>query len=152
VSERGTASTIESPAKKYLEENFGMADFFRNQETGEWYSPLLETLYEDVEVREAIDYMNILSIHGKNSFGRVGDVNIGEVSKEDLIMGSFFSYYAANDLKSGKKMGYFQNPLFSDVAAMVLLKLPRYSDSDIRVKQKGGYKKVIVELLERTFE
>ena len=130
AQERGT---------KYLIDNYGQYDFFRNQETGEWYNTWLQQWFEKDEhgeytIRENFKILNMLGFGGneeKNSFGKV--------TSDALIDNHILAFLNGNKDKYGNTYGYYRNALFSDTDASVLIKHIRYVGDD--------YKKVIINNL-----
>lgn len=134
---------------KYIDENYGRFNFFRDQETGEWLNDWLRALYEegdngDYTVRRNLEYINILGIGGNKDKHSIGKVN-KQAFKEGIITAMFS---AQND-KHGNKYGYFRNPLFSDTDALVLLKMPRYSGPGYRETIIKGLVKNLRQEIER---
>lgn len=125
----GTISNMEDIeyGTKYIEENYGQFDFFRNQRTKEWYNTWMEYLYTpgsngDYSARKNLEYINILGFDGK-----VGKDTIGKVNKTVFKEGLITAMFSAQKDSHGNKYGYFRNPLFSDTDALVLVKMPRFS-------------------------
>lgn len=120
----------------YMEKNYGQYDFFKDQQTGEWLSPWMEDLVEDVDVRNSFSYLNILSI-GNSSQNSIGRVSNNEFL--DSLISAFFS----GNTKNGKEFGYYRNPLFSDIDALVLFKQRKYTGEN--------YKQEILDRLTKVF-
>lgn len=135
---------------EYILENYGRFDFFRNQETGEWYNTWLQMLleedseYGDFEIRRNLKYINILGI-GTNE----DKDTIGRVDKKKFKEGTITAMFSANEDKHGRKYGYFRNPLFSDTDALVLMKMPRFSGPNFREDVINALAKTFRQELDR---
>lgn len=140
AQERGT---------KYLIDNYGQYDFFRNQETGEWYNTWLQQWFEKDEhgeytIRENFKILNMLGFGGneeKNSFGKV--------TSDALIDNHILAFLNGNKDKYGNTYGYYRNALFSDTDASVLIKHIRYVGDDYKEVIINNLAKVLRQEFER---
>lgn len=140
AQERGT---------KYLIDNYGQYDFFRNQETGEWYNTWLQQWFEKDEhgeytIRENFKILNMLGFGGneeKNSFGKV--------TSDALIDNHILAFLNGNKDKYGNTYGYYRNALFSDTDASVLIKHIRYVGDNYKEVIINNLAKVLRQEFER---
>lgn len=140
AQERGT---------KYLIDNYGQYDFFRNQETGEWCNTWLQQWFEKDEhgeytIRENFKILNMLGFGGneeKNSFGKV--------TSDALIDNHILAFLNGNKDKYGNTYGYYRNALFSDTDASVLIKHIRYVGDDYKEVIINNLAKVLRQEFER---
>lgn len=124
-------------AQLYIENEWGKYPFFRDPQTQEWLNSWLEELYENPAVRQAIEYANVLG------FGNRNKKNSIQEGENDVFMdGIITAMFSASDASDGTKMGWYRNPLFSDTAALVLLKMPREAGD--------GYKDRILDKMVKT--
>lgn len=140
AQERGT---------KYLIDNYGQYDFFRNQETREWYNTWLQQWFEKDEhgeytIRENFKILNMLGFGGneeKNSFGKV--------TSDALIDNHILAFLNGNKDKYGNTYGYYRNALFSDTDASVLIKHIRYVGDNYKEVIINNLAKVLRQEFER---
>ena len=143
--------TIEAQERgtKYLMDNYGQYDFFRNQETGEWYNTWLQQWFEKDEhgeytIRENFKILNMLGFGGneeKNSFGKV--------TSDALIDNHILAFLNGNKDKYGNTYGYYRNALFSDTDASVLIKHIRYVGDNYKEVIINNLAKVLRQEFER---
>ena len=143
--------TIEAQERgtRYLIDNYGQYDFFRNQETGEWYNTWLQQWFEKDEhgeytIRENFKILNMLGFGGneeKNSFGKV--------TSDALIDNHILAFLNGNKDKYGNTYGYYRNALFSDTDASVLIKHIRYVGDNYKEVIINNLAKVLRQEFER---
>lgn len=124
---------------KFLDENYGNFDFFRNQNTKEWYNTWLQQLYEpgdagDYSIRKNFKILYMLGFGGNNE-----ENSFGKISKETLIDNHILAFLNGGSDEHGNNYGYYRNALFSDTDASVLVRHIRYKGEN--------YKQEIVEKL-----
>ena len=144
-------STDEAVARgtKYLEDNYGQYDFFRDQKTGEWNNVWLQQWFEQDEhgeytIRENFKILNMLGFGGnedKDSFGKV--------SSETLMDSHILAFLNGNKDKWGNEYGYYRNALFSDIDASVLVKQIRYTGDNYKEVIVNNLAKVLRQEIER---
>lgn len=144
-------STDEAVARgtKYLEDNYGQYDFFRDQKTGEWNNVWLQQWFEQDEhgeytIRENFKILNMLGFGGnedKDSFGKV--------SSETLMDSHILAFLNGNKDKWGNEYGYYRNALFSDTDASVLVKQIRYTGNNYKEVIISNLAKVLRQEIER---
>lgn len=144
-------STDEAVARgtKYLEDNYGQYDFFRDQKTGEWNNVWLQQWFEQDEhgeytIRENFKILNMLGFGGnedKDSFGKV--------SSETLMDSHILAFLNGNKDKWGNEYGYYRNALFSDTDASVLVKQIRYTGDNYKEVIINNLAKVLRQEIER---
>ena len=144
-------STDEAIARgtKYLEDNYGQYDFFRDQKTGEWNNVWLQQWFEQDEhgeytIRENFKILNMLGFGGnedKDSFGKV--------SSETLMDSHILAFLNGNKDKWGNEYGYYRNALFSDADASVLVKQIRYTGNNYKEVIINNLAKVLRQEIER---
>ena len=144
-------STDEAIARgtKYLEDNYGQYDFFRDQKTGEWNNVWLQQWFEQDEhgeytIRENFKILNMLGFGGnedKDSFGKV--------SSETLMDSHILAFLNGNKDKWGNEYGYYRNALFSDTDASVLVKQIRYTGDNYKEVIVNNLAKVLRQEIER---
>lgn len=144
-------STDEAIARgtKYLEDNYGQYDFFRDQKTGEWNNVWLQQWFEQDEhgeytIRENFKILNMLGFGGnedKDSFGKV--------SSETLMDSHILAFLNGNKDKWGNEYGYYRNALFSDTDASVLVKQIRYTGDNYKEVIINNLAKVLRQEIER---
>ena len=144
-------STDEAIARgnKYLEDNYGQYDFFRDQKTGEWNNVWLQQWFEQDEhgeytIRNNFKILNMLGFGGnedKNSFGKV--------SSETLMDIHILAFLNGNKDKWGNEYGYYRNALFSDTDASVLVKQIRYTGDNYKEVIINNLAKVLRQEIER---
>lgn len=133
ISKTDTKEDLEF-GTQYMEENYGQYDFFKNPVTGEWMCPTMEDFNETVngnltdraiEIRKNFSYVNVLSVgDGANdTIGRADDATF-----TDAIICSFFLGKTSRKGEDGLSFGYYRNPLFSDVDALVLFKMRKFTN------------------------
>ena len=114
----------EEEATRWIENKYGQYEFYKNQKTGKWKNKLLELFMTKVgdsyPYRKSFQYINMLSLMGSDE-----ENSISEIEPEQLITGLVHAYFCANNDGDRRQFGYFRSPLFSDVDALVLFKLPR---------------------------
>ena len=147
----GKTSTDEAVARgtKYLEDNYGQYDFFRDQKTGEWNNVWLQQWFEQDEhgeytIRENFKILNMLGFGGnedKDSFGKV--------SSETLMDSHILAFLNGNKDKWGNEYGYYRNALFSDTDASVLVKQIRYTGDNYKEVIVNNLAKVLRQEIER---
>lgn len=143
--------TIEAQERgtRYLIDNYGQYDFFRNQETGEWYNTWLQQWFEKDEhgeytIRENFKILNMLGFGGneeKNSFGKV--------TSDTLVDNHILAFLNGNKDKYGNTYGYYRNALFSDTDASVLIKHIRYVGDNYKEVIINNLAKVLRQEFER---
>ena len=144
-------STDEAIARgtKYLEDNYGQYDFFRDQKTGEWNNVWLQQWFEQDEhgeytIRENFKILNMLGFGGnedKDSFGKV--------SSETLMDSHILAFLNGNKDKWGNEYGYYRNALFSDTDASILVKQIRYTGDNYKEVIVNNLAKVLRQEIER---
>ena len=144
-------STDEAVARgtKYLEDNYGQYDFFRDQKTGEWNNVWLQQWFEQDEhgeytIRENFKILNMLGFGGnedKDSFGKV--------SSETLMDSHILAFLNGNKDKWGNEYGYYRNALFSDTDASILVKQIRYTGDNYKEVIVNNLAKVLRQEIER---
>ena len=144
-------STDEAIARgtKYLEDNYGQYDFFRDQKTGEWNNVWLQQWFEQDEhgeytIRNNFKILNMLGFGGnedKDSFGKV--------SSETLMDSHILAFLNGNKDKWGNEYGYYRNALFSDTDASVLVKQIRYTGDNYKEVIINNLAKVLRQEIER---
>ena len=127
------AKTAEE-AQLYLEKEYGQYDFFRDAKSREWLNSWIKDVYENPAIRQALAYSNVLGFNSRKKGN-----SIQNVDNDTFADGIITAMFSANDASDGTKMGWYRNPLFSDTAALVLLKMKRYSGD--------GYKDAILDKL-----
>ena len=144
-------STDEAVARgtKYLEDNYGQYDFFRDQKTKEWNNVWLQQWFEQDEhgeytIRNNFKILNMLGFGGnedKDSFGKV--------SSETLMDSHILAFLNGNKDKWGNEYGYYRNALFSDTDASVLVKQIRYTGDNYKEVIINNLAKVLRQEIER---
>lgn len=144
-------STDEAIARgtKYLEDNYGQYDFFRDQKTGEWNNVWLQQWFEQDEhgeytIRNNFKILNMLGFGGnedKDSFGKV--------SSKTLMDSHILAFLNGNKDKWGNEYGYYRNALFSDTDASVLVKQIRYTGDNYKEVIINNLAKVLRQEIER---
>lgn len=149
ISKTDTKEDLEF-GTQYMEENYGQYDFFKNPVTGEWMCPTMEDFNETVngnltdraiEIRKNFSYVNVLSV------GDGANDTIGKASDDtftDAIICSFFLGKTSRKGEDGLSFGYYRNPLFSDVDALVLFKMRKFTNPE-------NYKEEVLRRLAKVF-
>lgn len=137
------AKTAEE-ARQYIEEEWGQYNFFK--ENGQWYNWFLERLFEDEETRKQLSYLSILGFDSK----KTNENSVAKVPNETFRNGLIYAFFSAASIGVGedtKYFGYFKNPLYSDVDALHLIKLPRFGGTPEQIK--SGVVDVLVNVLKQ---
>ena len=133
ISKTDTKEDLEF-GTQYMEENYGQYDFFKNPVTGEWMCPTMEDFNETVngnltdraiEIRKNFSYVNVLSV-GDGANDTIGKAD--DATFTDAIICSFFLGKTSRKGEGGLSFGYYRNPLFSDVDALVLFKMRKFTN------------------------
>lgn len=144
ISAKLTGARTVEEAQKYLIEEYGQYDFFRNYK-GEWKNGLLEDLFEDPDVRANFITKNILGFNDRsenNAIGRVKDA----IFMKGLMTSAFA---AEGKTRDGNGYMWVRNPLFSDVDALVLIKTKAYNKADFKEKILSRFAKLLEQEIER---
>lgn len=108
---------------KYIDDNYGQYDFFRDPITGEWYNTWAQQLHDSPIIRAEFKITNPLG------FGGNQDSNtFGKIDQRTLVDNMVLAYFNGGNL-NGYSFGYYRSPLFSDVDSTVLIKGIRYTAS-----------------------
>jgi hypothetical protein len=134
---------------QFLDDNYGNFDFFRNQNTKEWYNTWLKQLYEpgdagDYSIRKNFKILYVLGFGGnseKDTFGKI--------SKETLIDNHILAFLNESKDEHGNSYGYYRNALFSDTDASVLVKHIRYKGENYKQEITEKLALVLKQEIER---
>lgn len=149
ISKTDTKEDLEF-GTQYMEENYGQYDFFKNPVTGEWMCPTMEDFNETVngaltdraiEIRKNFSYVNVLSV-GDGANDTIGKAD--DATFTDAIICSFFLGSTSRKGEDGLSFGYYRNPLFSDVDALVFFKMRKFTNLE-------NYKKEVLKRLAKVF-
>lgn len=136
-------------ANRWLEENYGKFDFFKDPVTKEWVNTWLKDFFDpgpdgDYPFRRNFEYINVLSFMGSDD-----EHSIGKIEKGALMAGIIHAFLSANKDNYGNSYGYYRCPLFSDVDSCVLIKGRRYTGEGYQDTILNNLVKVLLQEVNR---
>ena len=119
---RGVCMGSLEERRKYIDENFGKYEWFKNQSTGEWRNKWLEFWYNEKGNHSELPYRNIDNITEVDEYGRVSIRPYMKWTEDDIWQVQDRSYEKD---KNRKRTSHYLAPIFADSPMSMTVLGPR---------------------------
>lgn len=139
VKKIDTPTAVEK-GTRFLEQEFLRFDFFKRM-------PLVRALHDNVELRKEVRKIDLLSSAVESS--RKDRQQIGRLSKTAYVKTLMAAFESETETDSKIPMAYYGNPLYSDVEAIQLFRLPKIVGNNFKSEIIYNLAEVAIAELDR---